>query len=133
MKKEGDAGDWSCMVGKGDKQERNYGLWVESQTRHLLFQEYGAATVNLKSNQAVPDGTWTHVAATVEGNKATIYINGVKDAEQPKSGAASNVPFPVGIGMACEHGIFRGILDDVRIYKRALSADEIRALVEQAR
>ena len=69
----------------------------------------------------------------IDGTKAILYVNGVKDGEQPRAGAASVVSSPVGMGWACEHGTYRGVLDDVRIYKRALSADEIRSLVEESR
>jgi len=133
MKREGDTGDWSCLLGKGLKQDRNYGLWLESKTRVILFQQYGAAAVNLKSLKPVPNEVWTHVAATVEGGRATLYLDGVKDVEMPRGGPAATPPFPVGIGWAQDHGTFRGILDDVRIYRRGLTADEIRALYEQGR
>lgn len=133
MRKEGETGDWSCLLGKGEKQQRNYCLWLEASTRQILFQQYGDAAVGLKSQAAVPDGAWTHVAATVEGAKATLYINGVKDGEQARKGAASVVNFPIGMGWACEHGTFLGLLDDVRIYRRALSAGEIRALADLPR
>ena len=133
MKKEGDAGDWSCLLGKGEKQQRNYCLWLEAGTRQVLFQEYGAAQVGLKTKSGVPDGAWTHLAAVVAGNKAILYVNGTKDGEQTRGGASSAVHYPVGMGWACEHGTYRGVLDDVRIYKRALNADEIRSLVEQSR
>ncbi|MBV8881550.1 MAG: LamG domain-containing protein [Planctomycetaceae bacterium] len=134
MKKEGEAGDWSCLLGKGEKQQRNYCLWLEPNSRVVMLQQYGPAGIQgLKAKDAVPDGTWTHVAATVEGNRATIYVNGANAGEQTRGGAASVVPYPVGMGWGCEHGTYRGCLDDVRIYRRALSADEIRGLVEQAR
>jgi hypothetical protein len=133
MKKEGETGDWSCLVGKGEKGERNYGLWLEKDTRILMFQQYGGANVNLRSRAGVADGTWIHVAATVEGAKATLYINGVKDGEAARNGAAVTPAVPVGLGWACDHGSFKGILDDIRIYRRGLTADEVRALAEQAR
>lgn len=133
MKKEGDAGDWSCLIGKGQGQQRNYCLWLETKTANILFQEYGPAAVNLKTKFAVPDGTWTHIAATVEGGKATVYVNGVKESEVARPGPASVVNFPLGMGFACEHGSYKGVLDDVRVYRRGLSAAEIQALYDQAR
>lgn len=133
MKKEGEAGDWSCLLGKGEGRERNYCLWLEGNTRMVMFQQFGDAAVNLKTTRLVEDNVWTHVAATVEGGKATIYVNGVKDGEEARKGAASAKPSPFGMGWAVDHGTFRGSLDDVRIYRRALSADEVRALYEQSR
>jgi hypothetical protein len=133
MKKEAEAPEWTCLLGKGDRTQRNFGLWLEKDTRQILFQEYGAAGINLKSKKAVPNGEWTHLAATVEGARATLYINGVKEGEEGRKGAAMTGPWPVGIGWANDHSTFRGLLDDVRIYKRALSADEIKALAEPGR
>ncbi len=128
MKKEGEAGDWSCLLGKGQQTQRNYGLWLEGNTRIIMFQQYGDANVNLRSPAAVPDGTWTHIAATVEQGKAVLYVNGAKVGEASRGGTAAAPALPVGIGWACDHGSFRGILDDVRIYRRGLTADEVREL-----
>jgi len=133
MKREEDTGEWTCLLGKGLKGERNYGLWLETKTRLILFQQYGPAAVNMKSLKAVPDQVWTHVAATVAGDRATLYLNGVKDADMLRGGPAMTPRFPVGIGWANDHGTFRGILDDVRLYRRGLTADEVRALYEQGR
>ncbi|HLY75815.1 MAG TPA: LamG domain-containing protein, partial [Planctomycetota bacterium] len=133
MKKEGEADDWSCLVGKGEGPARNYCLWVEAKTRMVMFQQHTEAWIQVKSNLGVTDGAWTHVAATVEGPKATLYINGVKDGEVMRPQPVSTPASPLGMGWACDHATFRGVLDDVRIYRRALSADEVRGLVDQAR
>jgi hypothetical protein len=134
MKKEGDAGEWCCLLGKGEKLQRNYGLWLEAHTRLIMFQSYGQPVwSNVKGKKPVPDNVWTHLAASCEGTKVRIYINGVLDTEQERKLPAQIGAFPAGIGWASDHATFRGILDDVRIYRRALSGDEIRAMTEQAR
>lgn len=133
MKKEGEAGDWSCLAGKGEKGNRNYCLWLEGNTRHVMFQQYGAKPLNLKATAPVQDGVWIHVAATVEGTRATLYLNGVKNGELERAGPAITPAAPLGLAWACDHGTYRGLLDDVRIYRRALRADEIRALVDLGR
>lgn len=133
MKREEETGEWSCLFGKGLKEERNYGLWLEAKTQQILFQQYGPAAVNLKSQKAVPNQVWTHVVATVVGDRATLYLNGAKDSDFARGGPAATSRLPVGLGWANDHGTFRGILDDVRLYRRGLTADEVRALYEQTR
>lgn len=81
-------------------------------------------------------GLWTHVAATADGTKLRLYLNGkpAGTAEQrgivPKT---KDVPLRIGksagLGTAC----FRGLIDDVKVYDRALSAAEIVALYASER
>ncbi|HEV3029600.1 MAG TPA: LamG-like jellyroll fold domain-containing protein, partial [Planctomycetota bacterium] len=103
MKKEGEAGDWSCLLGKGEGPARNYCLWVEARTRMVMFQEHNEIWFQVKSKLGVTDGVWTHVAATVEGSKATLYVNGLKDGELIRAKPALTAASPLGIGWACDH------------------------------
>ncbi|MBT3266122.1 DUF5117 domain-containing protein [Candidatus Poribacteria bacterium] len=76
--------------------------------------------------EAVPAETWTHVAVTYDGGTVTLYVNG----EAGGSGsAASPLPgnaLPLRIGADSNgEGLFSGRIDEVRVYDRALSADEV--------
>ena len=86
------------------------------------------ASVNILGKTLFDDGQWVHLAATSEGAAIKLYYNGQLDVEGVKSGAASTVPAPLGIGHAMHHKGLIGMLDDVRVYRRALSPEEIRAL-----
>src|SRR6185295_15712242 len=87
--------------------------------------------VDIASIAAVPlDGTWTHVAGTYGGGTATLYVNGGLQATSTDvTGAlcASSVSWN-GIGDngggAAEYGYF-GLVDEVRIFNRALSGTEV--------
>jgi fibronectin type 3 domain-containing protein len=77
-------------------------------------------------------GIWTHVAVTVSGTTATLYVNGIA--------AATNTAMtlrPVNLGTTTRNYLgrsqfadpyFNGKLDDFRIYSRALSLAEINKL-----
>ena len=79
-------------------------------------------------------GVWTHVAGTWDGTAMRMYRNGVLDNQVPFDGQISiayhdlyigvinPIPFPI-------QGYFHGYLDEVRIYNRALSQDEINQLM----
>jgi hypothetical protein len=83
----------------------------------------------------LPKNEWVHLALTFDGTNAIIYLNGV-DEEGPKLfsigpdvdaqveiGYNSNRPTP-------EERTFHGMLDDVRIYDKALSADEVLLVMQ---
>lgn len=132
MKMEAVAADWTCLLGKGVQSSRNYGLWLERESRLLMFQRFGGASVDVRSTTVVQVGTWIHVAATVGGGRATVYINGARNAEVATGGEAAVQPSTLGIGLACDHTTFLGLMDDVRLYRRVLTPDEVRGLFQLA-
>lgn len=77
---------------------------------------------------------WHHVAATYDGDKMRIYVDGVEEANKNRTGNinTNNTPVWVG-GRARGAGIywFQGKIDDVRIYSHALSDADIGILYLQ--
>ena len=73
--------------------------------------------------------TWHHVAATYDGRQMRLFVDGQEDAASPKpiEGEIDASGSPLGIGSSGSGHLFCGIIDQVRLYDRALSADEIRA------
>jgi len=80
-------------------------------------------------NALVP-GTWTHMAMVHDGVKDYIYVNGVLANEKDAPGDLNSTVHPLGIGFdpIDVANYFDGRLDDVLIYKTALSASEIAGL-----
>jgi hypothetical protein len=94
--------------------------------------EEGYTTTNV--HQA---GRWEHWVGVFDGtqtgnaNRLKIYVDGVSqsltyDAVIPAT--TQSTAFPVHIGSTDGSGVWNGKIDDVRIYNRALSADEVKAL-----
>ncbi len=87
-------------------------------------------------SDALKPGEWQHVALTwTNGGGPKLYFNGQLD--QPDSGFASvagtltNCPqFIVGKGAWDSPASWRGGIDDVRVYDRALSPDEILGVAD---
>lgn len=79
----------------------------------------------LTAATALNANTWYHVAATYDGSAMKIYINGVLDATKSQTGSVnSNGAFNVGYLYNTSRN-FNGKVDEVRIWKRALSQTEI--------
>jgi beta-lactam-binding protein with PASTA domain len=78
------------------------------------------------SHPSLPLNTWTHLASTYDGANMRFYVNGVLVATKAQTGsiAAGNQALRIG-GNASSGEFFRGLIDEVRIYNRALSATEI--------
>jgi hypothetical protein len=72
---------------------------------------------------------WYHLAATYDGRRMRLFINGSEDpaVPRPQTGRIDQGPNSCGIGGYEGQGHFRGMIDEARIYQRALSAEEIRA------
>ncbi|MHB1462966.1 MAG: LamG domain-containing protein [Armatimonadota bacterium] len=63
---------------------------------------------------------WQHLVGTWDGSTAQLWVNGVKVAEMPRSGPLGVTDKPFDIGSS-----FIGLIDEVKLYDRALSAKEI--------
>ena len=75
----------------------------------------------------IPLNTWTHLAATFDGGSLRFYVNGSLVRTVARSGAIQTSSSPLRIGGNTIWGeYFRGLIDEVRIYNRALSATEIQ-------
>lgn len=83
----------------------------------------------LTSNASTPLDAWTHVAVTYDGVALRHYINGVLDRTTSVSCAITNTnsrPIRIGANGAGKE-VMNGLIDDVRIYARTLTAAEIQA------
>ncbi|MFT3685323.1 MAG: LamG domain-containing protein [Phycisphaerales bacterium] len=74
-------------------------------------------------------GRWYHVAGTYDGSMQKLYVNGQLVRSQPVTGSISVYGRPLTIGTNVNTGYYpSGLIDEARIYDRALSAEEIRVL-----
>jgi hypothetical protein len=83
----------------------------------------------LAAPAAIPLNEWTHLAATLDGATQVLYVNGRQVAAQSFPFAIFYTPVPVGIGATWQNNtptdLFNGVIDEVSIYDRALTCDEI--------
>ena len=81
----------------------------------------------------VPLETWTHLAATYDGEKAVVYIDGEVDLEQAQSGTVLTTDNPLYIGASqfWDPRFFDGLMDEVVLFNTALDQDQIWELMEK--
>jgi len=80
-------------------------------------------------------GEWYHFSGTYDNGTLRIYINGVLEGEKGETPPIATSDLELWIGAddwQSPASSFAGVIDEVRIYSKALTEDEIRALMENA-
>lgn len=84
----------------------------------------------LVSPDAVPVGEWVHVVATHDNRVMQLYVNGRLVGSLDRSGAlvpSGNRLCLGAYGVGDTAHAFQGVLDEIRLYDRALTAEEAAA------
>ncbi len=110
--------------GYGIHVRDDYSIWFELvKSDGIPRSYYNPTSIKLALDQ------WAHVVATYDGSKQRIYI----DTQEVGTGLAGT--FSIGItsaslimGKLTTYTPFNGIIDESRVYNRALSAAEISAI-----
>jgi len=82
---------------------------------------------HLKANSPLPTGRWVHLVGTFDGQIERIYVDGEEQGSMERPGPIKPNNFHLCLGnYEVGHAShFTGLLDEVRLYDRALSAREI--------
>jgi len=99
----------------------SYALQGASRSTEVPSVGLSIMPVNLSGPSALSTNTWSHLAATYDGSTVRLYLNGVQVGAQSQTGLLATSTQPLTIGMN-----WTGIIDEVRIYNRALDPSEIQ-------
>lgn len=140
MRWAGGGGTYQGLIGK-----RN--TWPDTTMFQFQVRPENGGTFRIETGSAAiisPDNTldslaqtWMHVAATFDGTTARLYLNGQQVAVGAfalnTAGAASNMGIGSvtggGAGFSGNTEVFSGAIDEVFIYNRALSEEELALIM----
>jgi glucose/arabinose dehydrogenase len=122
-------GGWRTALAKESGDTVAYSLYTNRSSPAVPTTE-----VNLDGRLRFANGTaaaplnaWTHLASTYDGTTIRLYVNGTQVGTTGRTGAMAPSAGPLSIGGNGPHGEwFQGLLDEVRVYNRALTAAEIQ-------
>jgi len=88
---------------------------------------------HLSAPEPLPLGRWVHVAGTYDGRLIRLYVDGRECSSLPRGGKVIGNDYQLSLGSyARDHkAFFSGLLDEVRIYARALTAEQLAAAAKR--
>jgi hypothetical protein len=120
---------YQCIVAKGNK---TYRLQRDSTTDNLcVYMNYAStSTKNVNGITCVNNDSWHHAAATYDGSVIRLFVDGIQDGDPVAMSSLSTTSAPLMIGKNSDQSDrdWQGWIDDVRLYNRALSTEEIWSL-----
>ncbi len=123
--------DWAAFI-----MHRNggvHGFNVLADNRLAYHWNDDSATWSYRGDAYVVDNEWTFGAVTVEPDKATFYVNGVEASVNAASHTSATWDGNIYLGGDGTDGQsgrrMTGALDDVSFFSRALTAEEIEAIM----
>lgn len=136
------SGGWQSIYGlsygAGPRREFNLRVWYWAVYGYYDVLALKISDKFLNGTTNVVDGQWHHVVATRAGSVARLFLDGELEAESesmpdPVSGRSPALPYYIGaVYETGDHAPanyeFQGSIDEVRLYNRALSSDEISEL-----
>jgi autotransporter family porin len=69
---------------------------------------------------------WYHVVVSYDGRTMRLYVNGTLDGSRRSRRALPDTRAPLRLGSTSRRSAFRGLIDDVAFYLRALHPDAVR-------
>src|SRR4249920_1718957 len=118
---------WRAIV---DKNVDGYYLMASTDNgnRPSVGGTWTNGNKNVFGTSVLPVNTWTHLASTFDGATVRLFVNGVQVASLAQTATFSVTTATLQIGADAYTGEnFAGLIDEVRVYNRALSAAEIQS------
>ncbi|WP_261131973.1 glycoside hydrolase family 2 TIM barrel-domain containing protein [Bacillus sp. Marseille-Q3570] len=115
----------SPFIAKGDTQ---YAIKQNGDQLEFFVYDQNNSWVTVEAQ--IPEdwnGNWHHVAGVYDGQSLKLYADDEMLAEKEFSGEIKSNSYPVNIGRNAEKGrTTNAVIDQVRIYDRALTIDELK-------
>jgi len=130
VKPNGPQNDWAGLVFcRGGNTTAGMSLRA---TGNELRYHWNDGGYNFGSGLQLPDNQWSHVAMVVTPDNVRLYLNGVSAlSNTPQPAEEFDAPLQIGYDNGSRY--FKGLLEEVCVYDRALSQNEIREVMHLAR
>ena len=120
-------GGWQTVLLKEQPGQLVYALYGNTDSNRPSGHVFVGGDLDTRGTAALPVNAWTHLAATYDGATLRLYVNGsqVSSRAIPGSMVGSTGALRIG-GNGVWGEWFAGLIDEIRIYSRALSVAEIQ-------
>jgi hypothetical protein len=119
---------WRTLIMKQNTASLVYALYGNVNTNRPSARAFTSSELNTDGTAAVPTSAWTFLTETYDGTTLRLYVNGTQASSKAVTGSMPNSTGPLRIGgNSIWAEWFSGLIDNVRVYNRALAATEIQA------
>ncbi len=119
----------------------HFGIAGDGIYENIYIRQTDGRTPNVSDPDPFPTNSWQHVAFVCDGAEVRLYRNGAEVASTPYDGTLAEPPMNcLGVGIKMEDDCFvpagsaagpwQGKMDDLALWKRGLSAQEIFAIFQ---
>ncbi len=129
IKTNGIQDDYDGIIFGREASGSHWGLNFRGNNNNLGFHWPGTSYWQWNSGLHVEPNVWNHVALVKTQNVVTLYVNGMPASHNGTHGNADYKTATIRLGAASSYfwsRNFEGIMDEVAIYKKAMTTDEIR-------
>jgi hypothetical protein len=117
---------WRTVLIKQNTNALVYSLYANTDTQRPSGHVFTSTEFDTRGTAAVPLNTWTFLSASYDGATLRFYVNGTQVSSKAVTGSMPNSTGVLRIGGNSVWGeYFAGLIDNVRVYNRALSVAEI--------
>lgn len=108
---------------------RSYLLGMNNTYAKVIISSNGTANTALEGVTSIDTGKWYHIAGTYDGTTLKIYVNGQLENSTPLTGGIYDSSDALRIGDGDQgYWPMNGLIDEARVYNRALSGNEVKQL-----
>jgi len=134
--------DWRTIVGKSPTNvlgNTTFSYDIRMDNSGVLRYSLNIGGWQYILGPTLVEGTWYHIAGTYDGQEMILYVDGEPVGTTQTSGKINVTPDPVCVGNLVnaagggQNEYWSGVIDEVRIWNRALSEEEVKTNMAQGR
>ena len=132
-----DATQAARLMGRFARAGRSGGSYVnltdQGKLLFFMYADNGRNPQSVTSKRRVNDGQWRHVTAVREGPVVSLYVDGALEATNRYEKTCvlrQGISMYLGTEWIGDKETYKGLLDEVRFYRRALTPEEVKGNFE---
>ena len=133
------SGSYDPFINKGPIAHPEASFAMQYSSSNIIGVQFGSGGTTISTNHTsntADDGIWHNVLFLLKNKEAKIYVNGVLQNSvgniDSRCTAIQDNSYPMVIGYnPTDNHLFKGQIDDIRIYDRSLTEDEISVLFHE--
>jgi len=122
---------WNTVLSRGDDSWRSSRASLNNFMEAAVGGTTGEYTYGVTP---VDDGEWHHVGWVYDGTMNYLYVDGEVDATEESTGqiTVSSYPLWIGDNSQATGRYWTGLIDDLQIYNRALTQEEVQRIMQSS-